>query len=74
MTSVFVAHRLRTVYDADLILVMGKEGNGEGGTVVESGTHAELLKRGGLYAELWRAQETLADDLGVEHEDKIAPK
>lgn len=72
VTSVFVAHRLRTVYDADLILVMGKEGEGEGGTVVESGTHSELLKKGGLYAELWRAQETLGEDAAVEHEDEAA--
>ncbi|KXH36124.1 iron-sulfur cluster transporter ATM1 [Colletotrichum simmondsii] len=52
-TSVFVAHRLRTIFDADLIIVL-KEGN-----VAEMGTHRELIDRGGLYAELWSAQETL---------------
>ncbi|OTB03147.1 hypothetical protein M426DRAFT_321951 [Hypoxylon sp. CI-4A] len=52
-TSVFVAHRLRTIYDADLIIVL-KEGR-----VAEQGTHKELIDRGGLYSELWSAQETL---------------
>lgn len=46
-TSVFVAHRLRTIYDADLIIVL------RGGTVVESGTHREMVDRGGVYSELW---------------------
>ncbi|KAF2857535.1 ABC transporter-like protein [Piedraia hortae CBS 480.64] len=52
-TSIFVAHRLRTVFDADLIVVL-KEG-----MVVEQGTHEELLGLNGVYAELWRAQEML---------------
>ncbi|KAI0129052.1 iron-sulfur cluster transporter ATM1 [Xylariales sp. AK1849] len=52
-TSVFVAHRLRTIYDADLIIVL-KEGS-----VAEMGTHKELMDRDGLYSELWSAQETL---------------
>ncbi|KAI0397557.1 P-loop containing nucleoside triphosphate hydrolase protein [Xylariaceae sp. FL0594] len=51
-TSVFIAHRLRTIYDADLIIVL-KEGS-----VAEQGTHEELINRGGLYSELWSAQET----------------
>jgi ATP-binding cassette subfamily B (MDR/TAP) protein 7 len=46
-TSVFVAHRLRTIYDADKIIVL-KEG-----TVAESGTHSELIDTGGVYSELW---------------------
>jgi ABC-type multidrug transport system fused ATPase/permease subunit len=49
-TRVVIAHRLSTVVDADLILVM------DGGRVVEAGRHAELLARGGAYAELVRAQ------------------
>jgi ATP-binding cassette, subfamily B (MDR/TAP), member 7 len=46
-TSVFVAHRLRTIYDADKIIVL-KEGR-----VAESGTHSELIDTGGVYSELW---------------------
>lgn len=55
-TSVFVAHRLRTIYDSDVIIVL-REGN-----VAESGTHEKLIDRGGLYSELWSAQETLFVD------------
>lgn len=51
-TSVFIAHRLRTIYDADLIIVL-KEGR-----VAEQGTHNELIDKGGLYSELWSVQET----------------
>ena len=43
----FVAHRLRTIYDSDQILVL------RDGHVAEVGTHSELLQRGGIYAELW---------------------
>ncbi|MET0897728.1 MAG: ABC transporter ATP-binding protein [Mycobacterium sp.] len=42
-TSFIIAHRLSTIRDADLIVVM------DGGTIVEHGTHAELLARGGAY-------------------------
>ncbi|KAF2640009.1 iron-sulfur clusters transporter atm1, mitochondrial precursor [Massarina eburnea CBS 473.64] len=52
-TSVFVAHRLRTIYDSDLIIVL------KAGSVAESGTHEKLVDRAGLYSELWSAQETL---------------
>ncbi|KAH7410465.1 P-loop containing nucleoside triphosphate hydrolase protein [Phaeosphaeria sp. MPI-PUGE-AT-0046c] len=55
-TSVFVAHRLRTIYDSDVIIVL-REGN-----VAELGTHAQLIDRGGVYSELWSAQETLVVD------------
>ena len=50
-TTLIVAHRLSTVVDADRILVM------ERGRVVESGTHTELLRRGGLYLRLWEMQQ-----------------
>ncbi len=49
-TRVVIAHRLSTVVGADLILTL------EGGRVVEAGTHAELLSRGGSYAALVSAQ------------------
>ncbi|KAK3953842.1 P-loop containing nucleoside triphosphate hydrolase protein [Pseudoneurospora amorphoporcata] len=59
-TSLFVAHRLRTIYDADLIIVL-KEGR-----VVEQGTHRELMESNGVYAQLWRAQEMLMTEKGGE--------
>ncbi|WP_033443939.1 ABC transporter ATP-binding protein [Dietzia alimentaria] len=49
-TSLVIAHRLSTVRAADRILVL------EAGTVVESGTHAELLAAGGRYTELYETQ------------------
>jgi len=49
-TSVVIAHRLSTVRAADVIVVIDQ------GRVVESGRHAELLARGGLYADLYRTQ------------------
>lgn len=49
-TSFVVAHRLSTIKEADIILVM-KDGN-----VIEQGRHNELLARGGFYAELYNSQ------------------
>jgi ATP-binding cassette subfamily B protein len=49
-TSIVIAHRLSTILAADLILVMDR------GRVVERGTHAELLEKGGLYADLYETQ------------------
>ncbi|KAA1419388.1 ABC transporter ATP-binding protein [Nocardioides humilatus] len=49
-TSFVIAHRLSTIRDADLILVM------EHGRIVEQGSHAELLERGGAFARLHAAQ------------------
>ncbi len=48
-TSFMVAHRLSTILDADIILVM------KDGTVIERGTHDELLAADGFYAKLWRS-------------------
>ncbi|KUJ14760.1 iron ABC-transporter-like protein [Mollisia scopiformis] len=55
-TSVFVAHRLRTIYDSDKIIVL-KEGK-----TAESGTHRDLVDTGGVYSELWSNQETMFSD------------
>ena len=54
-TSFIIAHRLSTIRNADLILVM-KDGN-----IIEQGTHTELLKKKGFYAELYNSQFTDAD-------------
>ena len=49
-TSFIVAHRLSTILDADLILVMNK------GAVVEQGTHAQLMEKQGFYCHLYNSQ------------------
>ena len=49
-TCFIVAHRLSTIENADLILVM------KAGTIIEQGTHKELLQKGGFYSELYKAQ------------------
>ena len=49
-TSFIVAHRLSTIREADLILVM-KEGH-----IIEQGTHESLLRQGGFYSELYQSQ------------------
>jgi ATP-binding cassette subfamily B multidrug efflux pump len=51
-TSFVIAHRLSTIRDADLILVMNH------GTIIEQGTHEELLARRGFYADLYNSQFT----------------
>jgi ATP-binding cassette subfamily B protein len=50
-TSIVIAHRLSTVRDADQILVLEK------GSVVERGTHDELVAKGGLYSDLYNRQD-----------------
>jgi ATP-binding cassette subfamily B protein len=54
-TSLVIAHRLSTIRAADQVLVI------DGGRVVESGTHADLLRANGLYAELYRTQFASAE-------------
>jgi len=50
-TALIIAHRLSTIARADRVQVI------EEGRVIESGSHAELLRRGGLYARLWNLQQ-----------------
>lgn len=52
-TSFVIAHRLSTIVDADTILVVNH------GTIVEQGTHKELLEKNGFYAEIYRSQYEL---------------
>ena len=56
-TSLVIAHRLSTVVDADIILVL------QHGHIVEQGSHQALLETNGKYAELWRAQLRQRDSL-----------
>jgi ATP-binding cassette subfamily B protein len=63
-TSIVIAHRLSTILAADLILVL------DNGRLVEQGTHAELLDRGGLYATIYEQQfrgnrERATDELAL---------
>lgn len=57
-TSLSIAHRLSTIADADSILVLQE------GRLAESGTHGQLLRAGGLYAEMWARQASETDELG----------
>ena len=49
-TVIVIAHRLRTVENADKIIVLNK------GTIAETGTHAELMDKGGIYRDMYRLQ------------------
>ena len=49
-TSIIISHRISTVKDSDVIVVLND------GTIVERGTHDELVDRGGIYAELHKKQ------------------
>jgi ATP-binding cassette subfamily B protein len=49
-TSFVVAHRLSTIKNADMILVMNK------GTIVETGSHDELLEKSGMYSDIYYSQ------------------
>lgn len=50
MTSFIVAHRLSTIQNADIILVM------KDGKIIEQGNHEELLEKKGFYSELYMSQ------------------
>ena len=55
-TTLLVSHRVSTARHSDRILIM------DGGRIVEEGTHEELIRKGGLYAELERIQREGADE------------
>ena len=54
-TSIVIAHRLLTIYNADCIIVINN------GKVIESGTHSQLLASGGLYSQLHQRQQLSID-------------
>jgi ATP-binding cassette subfamily B protein len=56
-TTLVIAHRLSTVRDADLVVVVDR------GRIVERGTHGDLIRQAGLYAWLWRVQASGKNDL-----------
>ena len=58
-TSLSIAHRLSTISDADTILVLNE------GRLAESGSHSDLLRHDGLYAEMWARQAEAMEDVSV---------
>jgi len=68
-TTVVIAHRLSTVVAADVILVV------DGGRIVEQGSHAKLLKQGGLYASLYESQFAQSEaESGLKKKSKKSKK
>jgi subfamily B ATP-binding cassette protein MsbA len=67
-TTFVIAHRLSTIRSADQILVM------EGGEIVERGTHAELLARGGRYRQLYDKQYKFEQDLFINPGEDFTPE
>ncbi|HIP78917.1 MAG TPA: ABC transporter ATP-binding protein, partial [Kiloniellaceae bacterium] len=63
-TVIAIAHRLSTIASLDRLVVMDQ------GRIVEQGNHAELLRRGGLYAQLWERQS--GGFLGLDAERKAS--
>lgn len=58
-TTIIIAHRLSTVVNADQIIVL------EAGRVAEKGTHLQLLRKNGLYADMWARQQTEAEEEAI---------
>ncbi|HEY1605370.1 MAG TPA: ABC transporter ATP-binding protein/permease [Allosphingosinicella sp.] len=61
-TSIVIAHRLSTIVDADQIIVLDQ------GRIAERGTHASLLRKHGLYAEMWERQRREAEQAEAQAE------
>jgi ABC-type multidrug transport system fused ATPase/permease subunit len=66
-TVIAIAHRLSTVMDMDRLIVLQR------GAIVADGTHAELLKQGGLYAELWYRQSGEFNPVARHPQEPAAP-
>ncbi len=69
-TTLVIAHRLSTIVGADEIIVL------DAGSIVERGTHAQLLAKGGLYASMWNRQreaEAAREKLALVEDDAAAP-
>jgi ABC-type multidrug transport system fused ATPase/permease subunit len=64
-TNFVIAHRLSTILGADKILVM------DAGRVVDSGTHAELVSRPGIYRDLYREQFKTVTELSGEERERL---
>jgi ATP-binding cassette subfamily B multidrug efflux pump len=64
-TTIIIAHRLATIRDADMIVVLQK------GHIVEKGTHEELLENKGLYAKLHASSNESFDDFVEEGEERV---
>jgi ABC-type multidrug transport system fused ATPase/permease subunit len=67
-TTFVIAHRLSTIRSADQILVMDR------GSIVERGTHTELLRNGGLYRSLYERQQGLQQDIFVNPGEDPVPQ
>ena len=61
-TTIIISHRISTVSEADLIIVL------EDGMIVEQGTHEELIRTEGLYKRIYEIQSSIEDDLELELE------
>lgn len=58
-TTLVVAHRLSTIMMSDEIVVLAKDAKDGSGTIVERGSHEELIRLEGVYADMWRAQTSV---------------
>lgn len=67
-TTIVIAHRLSTIMMADEIIVLSRESSEKDkfGSIVERGSHAELIAKGGEYAEMWIAQTRVDDKTAAE--------
>ncbi len=65
-TTFIVAHRIQTVMNADLIVVLDK------GRIVQSGTHADLIQQPGLYRDIYEIQSRIEEEVAEEVEREVA--